>query len=695
MTERQGAAAGARRPWGGARWGRARPDLLVLSALIAIGCAGCGKEEQTPQRGAEQPVAQDAAAPAPAKRVVILGFDGVEPTIVEAMMEQGQLPNLSKLRERGTYSRLGTTTPPQSPVAWSSFATGKHPDGHGIFDFLVRDPSNYRPSVGYGQIFLTALAPDGSVKTPARQVTARIGRTFWDVADEQGVRARVLNVPFVAPPDHLTHGKVLCGLGIFDIRGMHGLSFSIAEEHAQVEKIPGGLRLPLRFQNGVAKVGVPGYAAPRRRSDDAAGRSNKYVELPLVIEADRDKHTATVRLGSKTLSLQVGQWSEWVESSLQVTAKFTVHAISRFNLIKADSQVELYMTCLQYHPRQPLAEFASPPDYAAELADRYGLYKTVGWAYDTGAVRQETLTEAGFLADIKETMTWRERLTLDELDRNDSDLLISVWTATDRVAHLFWRFRDPQHPLYTEEGARQYGDVVEKTYRRMDEIVGKVAQRISDKDLFMVLSDHGFGTFRTEFNVNAWLVRNGYATVIGQQDAATAVGNRPYLQDFDWSRTRAYSMGLSAVYLNLIDRERDGIVRPEEAQPLVQEIRRELLEATDPATGETIFAEVYTSEGFAGAGAARAPDLLLAFKNGYQMSRIAATGAVPEGLFAPCLDKWSGEHAAYDHRQVPGILFANLALSEAPPEIIDLAPTALRFLGKAAPPDFQGKSLLP
>jgi hypothetical protein len=81
------------------------------------------------------------------RRVVILGLDGLEPSLTEEFLEEGILPNLAKLKELGSYRRLGTTCPPLSPVAWSSFTTGTNPGKHNIFDFISRDPSSYQPTM--------------------------------------------------------------------------------------------------------------------------------------------------------------------------------------------------------------------------------------------------------------------------------------------------------------------------------------------------------------------------------------------------------------------------------------------------------------------------------------------------------------------------------------------------------------------
>jgi predicted AlkP superfamily phosphohydrolase/phosphomutase len=430
---------------------------------------------------------------------------------------------------------------------------------------------------------------------------------------------------------------------------------------------------------------VPGFRHPADKH---------FLEVPLKVVVDRAAKTVAFEIQGQTAKLAEGTWSEWLEWTFDVSPQFKVRAISRLHVLEAGERVRLYMTCLQMHPRAPLAPISTPEDYAGRLADRYGLFKTIGWCHDTKALQQNDMTDDLFLDDARRTMAWQEVLMLDELDLGSFDLLIAAWTATDRVAHMFWRFRDPKHPLYTEDGAKKYGRAVEETYKKMDEIVGKAMGKLAPKDLFMVLSDHGFHSFRKGFSVNTWLVRNGYLAIKGQTDPAAAFTNTKYLEDFDWSRSKCYGLGLGSLFLNLKGREGQGIVAPEEATALLAEIKNKLLAITDPETGDKVFQAIYTKgEVYKGASEAEAPDIQLGYAEGYQTEKASAAGAAPEKLFAPNDDKWSGEHAASDVAGTPGILFANKKL-DAHPAIIDIGPTALKYLGVDAPPDFEGKLLL-
>lgn len=618
-------------------------------------------------------------------RVIILGFDGVDPDIVQTMMDAGELPHLKSLAEQGAFTELGSSNPPQSPSAWSSFMTSKYPGNHGVYDFLRRTPSRYMPGVGFGSVKQPKLGDDGSLQTPPSFETIRQGQSFWQAANEQGAKVKILSVPFAFPAEDLAESCMLSSLGVPDIRGTTSMFYLLSDQLTGAEDFSGGTAVPLNFENAISTVAIKGLRKPGTRDE---------VSVDITVAANRDENSVTITIpGNEPVTLNEGEWSRWTEWTFNVSPKYAVKAISRFHALEVGEQVRLYMACLQFHPDDPFIRFTTPPEYASELKDRYGFFKTIGWIYDTHALRQDALTEEVFLEDVRETMAFRERLTLDELDRGNFDLLVSAWTGTDRVGHLFWHHRDPKHPMYSEAGHEKYGRALEETYVKMDEIVGKVLEKAQENDLVMVISDHGFHSFRRGFNVNTWLIREGYLTVQGQSDPATATNPKPFLQGYDWSNSKAYSLGLGSIFLNLKGREGQGTVDPGDADALIAEIQDKLLALTDPETGEKVFTNVYTRDEYEGVAKADAPDLQLGYAEGYQSTKDAAKGSAPANLFEDNDDKWSGEHAASDVATTAGVFFSNKPIEGAEPEIVDIGVTALRYLGKEVPADFEGDPL--
>ena len=620
------------------------------------------------------------------ERVIILGFDGVEPTIVDAMLSDGELPNLARLRETGCYHRLLSSNPPQSPTAWSSFATCANPGRHGIYDFLRRDPATYIPGLGFGGMQPAKVAPDGALLQPAGYVSFRKGETFWAVAAKRGLRAKLLWTPYAYPPEDTPGIQMICGLDAPDIRGTQSTFFALSDRFKQTETVAGGVRIPLRFTGNAADVRIPGLRHPHRKD---------YVEAPLRITVDRERCTVTLDVQGKTITVAERCWSDWIEWTFDISPAFQVRAISKCHVHEAGEHVRIYMSCLQIHPAAPYLPISAPGTYAAQLADRHGLYKTVGWSDDTKALQQDELTEALFLEEAKGNMAWQSLVVLDELEAGHFDLFIAGWTSTDRVAHMFWRYRDQQHPKYESEAPDRFRRAIETLYAQMDEIIGKVMSRITPNDTLMVLSDHGFKGFHTGFSVNTWLARNGYLAVVGQSDPATAFTDARFLQGIDWPCTKAYGLGLGSVFLNLQGREGKGTVSPDEADALLLELREKLLGVKDPESGEPVLHNVYRARDiYHGDCLADAPDLQLGFRDGYQMDKSSASGAVPGNIFAPNDDKWSGEHAAADVRHTPGILFCNRPL-RSEPAIVDIGVTALSRLRIQPPPFYEGNDLQP
>ncbi len=659
---------------------------LLSSTGLGLGMALHGCTEN----GQSQAIAESGQAPQgqiDGRRVVILGFDGMDPRIVSDMMEQGELPHMkSMLDQGGQFQNLASSNPPQSPTAWSSFATCQSPMNHGIFDILRRNASNYLPGLGFGSMSPPELSPLGHVTRPPTYENFREGVNFWKVASDQGLRVKSLLVPYAYPPDELNESsRMLCGLDVPDIRGTQSTYFYFSDALETEERVSGGIRMPLSFDGDQAQITVPGIANPNLR--------NSFATVDLDMSVDRDAGQLRLTFQEQAVTLHAGEWSDWMQWTFSLTNQYDVHALSRFYLISAGDEVALYMTCLQMHPQEPMIPISEPESYSDSLVQRYNYFKTIGWAYDTKALQQGDMNNEMFIEDAWQSMAWKERLLLDELSEGGFDLLMAGWTVSDRVSHMFWPYRDSRHPFYTPELNAQYGRVIEDCYQRLDETVGKVLERLRDDDLLMVMSDHGFHSYHTEFSVNTWLIRHGYLAVKDQDDPETAATEDRYLMGFDWSRSKAYGLGLGMIYLNLEGREGQGIVSASEKGQLMAEIREGLLAERDPETGEPIFSEIYTYENPEGASVEHAPDLLLGYHPGYQTHKASAAGSAPQEVYAPNEDQWGGEHAASDVALTPGILFSNQPLQENA-AIIDLGVTSLRYLEVDAPVEYEGKSLL-
>jgi predicted AlkP superfamily phosphohydrolase/phosphomutase len=162
----------------------------------------------------------------------------------------------------------------------------------------------------------------------------------------------------------------------------------------------------------------------------------------------------------------------------------------------------------------------------------------------------------------------------------------------------------------------------------------------------------------------------------------------------DWSRTRAYGLGLNGLYLNLKGREREGIVEPgAAADALLSEIREKLLEVRDPQNNQTTITRVdRASDVYQGPYARQGPDLLVGYNRGYRAGWQTILGNFPADVFENNTNPWSGDHCM-DYTLVPGVLLSNRAIDAANPALTDIAPTIFAQFGIPQPGGMMGHSV--
>jgi predicted AlkP superfamily phosphohydrolase/phosphomutase len=628
--------------------------------------------------------------------VVVLGFDGCDPNLAAKWMAEGKLPHLAELAREGTFKPLGTTNPPESPVAWASFATGLNPGGTGIYDFLKRDPETYLPELSLvsrerGK-FLWGMIP---LKMP-KVTNLRSGVPFYKAVADAGYKTTVIRMPLEFPPASIPGGKLWSGLGVPDLRGTWGTFFYFGSDLTPWDTGDtefGGKLVRLQVRGTHAASSIEGPADPT---------SEKFTRLSVPIEFDLspDAKSVTINLQGQSAKLGERQWSYWFHAKFRVSPFLHLSAICRFYVLQASPDLRVYMSPLNLDPEDPPLPISSPPEYSAELAKKHGLMKTLGWWHDTWALNEERIDEGTFLEDTWRTMQQEREILLDELKNDPPSLLVAVFTATDSVSHMFYRLIDPQHPRYDAALAAKYGNAIELTYERMDAIVGDVIHTMKPGGTLIIVSDHGFHSWRKGFNTNTWLAQNGFMTLRNagfeerQYNLDNLFGQGSFFPNTDWSRTQAYAVGLGQVYLNLRGREKYGIVNSgAEAQRILADLRQKLLAVRDPDTHQPVIENVYLSaEIFHGPRTSEAADLQMSFRDGYRTSWQTSLGAVPSGIIVANMKKWSGDHCASDPSDTQGIFFSNLKFP-ASPSILDISPTVLKLLDVAPPGTLDGHAL--
>jgi predicted AlkP superfamily phosphohydrolase/phosphomutase len=615
------------------------------------------------------------------RRVVVVGLDGLDPGIVGSLLARGELPNLARMRVQGGLGTVATTTPAQTPVAWSSFTTGLNPGGHGIFDFLRRDPTTYLPDLAL------ARYERKNAFTAPRAVNLRQGVTVWERLGEAGVASQIVRCPCTYPPDPMARGgTMLSGMGVPDLRGGLGTgtycTTRAAELAGESERIEA-----LRPEAGRDPVVEGAFVGPR-------GARGQDLTAAFRLEVDAASRRAVLtcpEANPSRVELEVGRWSGWIRIRFKAGLLQAVRGMARVRLMEAtETAVGLYVSPMNFDPEAPLFPISSPAGFAADLAGDLGTFYTTGMVEDHAALSNGRIDEAAFLEQCDEVWDEREAMLLSAIETAPEGLVYCLFDTPDRVQHMFWRFREPDHPANQGQIlSGEWADVVDAQYRRADAAVGAVLDRVGDETLVIAMSDHGFGTFRRCVDVNRWLLDQGLLALADGRRPGAEAGEM--LRGIDWSRTQAYALGLGGIYLNRQGRESQGIVREEQAEEVKERIIAGLAGLRDGAD-VAVRSVLRREDVYRGPCVGDAPDLIVNTARGWRLGWTSSLGGVAESVLSDNTRAWSGDHIV-DPTQVPGFLAMNRPFREDGAQLVDLAPTILRALDVPQGADLEGSSL--
>jgi predicted AlkP superfamily phosphohydrolase/phosphomutase len=589
-------------------------------------------------------------------RTIILGFDAFDPVFCEGLLQKGRLPNLARFLAIDGYRRFEVTNPPQSEVSWTSIATGLNPGGHGIFDFVHRDPNTYTPFV--------SLLPTKRGLGGIQYAPPFSANTFFDQAAKKGYPAISLFWPatFPARPDSLV--KSLPGLGTPDIHGKLGVGtqFSTTQGSDDANR-----KTPVE---SLKSVGKGRFQASLKGPCRSKGGQEEPTLLSYELDI-LDDQRARLEIGNHKLELVLGKWSQIFELSFKMGTFVKVHVLTRVNLTSLSPEVNLYFLPLQINPLHSPWHYAVPPKFVKNSWKANGPFLTIGWPQDTTGLEDGCINDEQFLKLCDSIFETRERILMHQLAEFQEGVLASVFDSLDRIQHMFWR---------------DHVDIIEEWYVKLDGLVGRVEDKIRNKGLknarLLVVSDHGFSNFDHKIHLNRWLIENGY--LVPKEDNDN--GN---LRDVNWQSSQAYGLGLNSIYLNLAGREGQGIVEPSQVEPLTDEISNKLL-AWQDAEGVNVVKSVSTNaEAFAGPLAEYGPDLIVGYAPGYRASPQTGLGEWEKDSLEENRDHWNSDHCI-DPQSVPGVLFSNQGLANFPePSYRDMPVLATGEeleVGSAAPP---------
>jgi len=622
-----------------------RRALMVLAALAASGCG----------HGTHQ-------------KVIVLGIDGMDPGFLERHWTS--LPNLDRLRREGDFRRLGTTIPPQSPVAWSTFITGQDPGGHGIFDFVHRDPATMAPVSAMGETVESRFRlPLGPYELPlwgGKVVTFRKGRAFWELLADRGIPATILRMPTNFPPIRC-QCQELAGMGTPDMQGTYGtFTFYTADPSERSRDVPGGRIVSVNPAGDTVELPIEGPVNSLRKD-------RRRTSVTMRVHLDRVAAAARFDLGASRFILREGEWSEWIRAEFPLIPGVKSRGMLRV-FAKRLWPLAIYISPINIDPAEAEIPISVPGSYSRELAAAIGPFYTQGIAEDTAALRHGVFELQDYLAQSRLVAGERMAMLDHALAGFRGGLFFLHFLGIDQNSHVLWG---------------RHEDLLLDTYRLVDAAVGRVMRRAGEATL-VVMSDHGFAPFNRAMHLNTWLMREGFLTL----DNPANTGDAELFAHVDWSRTQAYALGLNGLYLNLRGRERRGTVASgEEAELVLRVITRRLLEYRDPQSGRPPVARVYSPrQVFRHDALQMAPDLIVGYSPDYRSSWQSALGAVPSATIEDNRDAWIGDHCiAAD--QVPGVLLVNRKIRLANPWLADLTATIVRQFGVPPPAEMRGRTV--
>lgn len=642
---------------------------------------------------AAAPFMNFAAGGSARKKMIVLGIDGMDPSITYQLMKQGQLPNIKKLAEKGTFTMMRTTLPPHSPVAWGSFITGSDPGTFGIFDWVHRNPENYFPESSWAQTFPAEwMVKLGKYQIPLKSgkvVLRREGTPFWDYLQKRDIEATIFKVPSNYPPSE-SKQRTLSGMGTPDILGTYGMYTLFTSDEAESEKdiSPNNLYYAYINEDNVMENGI--IEGPKNDLVE----DGENVEVPFKVYLDYRHKTARIDVQGKEILLAENQLSDWVEIEFPLIKNLSsITGMVQFYLLEMGEKFRLYVSPIHISPADPALPISTPSSYSEELAKNCGLFHTINLPADTKALSQQTFSMENYIVQSMSVFQESKRMFNYEFERflgQKSGLLFFYFSAVDQGQHMFWALNDQSHPYYHPDEHEKYGYIHHELYRIHDKIIGDVLKRCPDDVSIMVISDHGFNPFHRKVNINNWLYQEGYLklTVDRPEEGVDVLGYG------DWSTTRAYFMGLNGLYLNLKGREGQGIVPPSGRRALLIEIKGKLEQLRDPQNGERVISQAYISEDhFSKDFLDRAPDIIMGFNRGYRCGDSAALGGFSREIIADNLDWWSGDHLI-DPALIPASFISNFKINKKLPHIQDMAPTILKYFGINHFPTMKGTPII-
>jgi predicted AlkP superfamily phosphohydrolase/phosphomutase len=652
-------------------------------------------------------------------RMVVLGIDGMDPEILaEAIaLYPERMKNFKRLAEEGGINSLGTSVPPQSPVAWSNFITGRNPGGHGIYDFIRADRTTRAAMPGNAIIEDADNLPlwgDWQLPLSGGSESLRTGESFWVTLANHGVPADIWRMPANFPVEP-AEGLSFPGMMTPALDSAYGV-FKVFSTDPPIDfSSTNGKYIQVRELNGVIRTSIEG-------PPNSYKVGNPPVSTELTFYLDHDSNAVAIEGNGQVIVLEPGEWSdfmtlEWAPVPMGAQNQT---GIVRFYLRSMAPEFEMYASPVNIDPMDSAAGVSEPPEAAVELAESIGMYYTQGMAEEVNGLKSGVLSDTEFMDQTKLIYNQRVNMmdyALDKYLEKDGGFFFFYYSTVDLNCHMMWRFHDEDHPQYeqiaelAEEDSSEWSgrdgskwkEVIYDLYLLMDPVLGKVRERVGDDATIVVMSDHGFAPYRRKFSLNRWLYEEGYLVFRDDFGPELERSDPKYKQvpiysghgqpsTIDWTKTRAYGMGFNGLYLNAKGRELDdpetlevdesGIVNlGAEGDALLAEIKAKLEAIRDEDGTQVILTADLAKDVYVGERVAEAPDIQVGYNAGYGNSDASSLGRVPSYVLTDNIGgTFNGNHLMAPE-VVAGILLTNGQVLPGAHALEDLTVDILKHYG--------------
>jgi len=526
-------------------------------------------------------------------------------------------------------------------------------------------------------------------------LNTRKGTAFWEILEDHNVPATIFKIPANYPPSE-TGQKTLSGMGTPDIIGTLGV-YTVYSDDSKYQYSDLRQNAKIRTVQIIDNQFTDFVFGPE--NSIIAGDVKPDTTLPLTVHIDPDNPIVKIVIGDKDdepkeIILKQGEWSDFVSMDFEIVPMVVaVPGITKFYLKEVRPNFTLYCDPINISPESPIPDISTPASWASELYEKHGYFYTKGMPEATNALEDGVLTYDEYSVHSKMIQEKRKEIFFDMLADHKSGVLFYYFCSGDLDSHMMWRCMDKNHPTYDPN--RGHEDFLQKLYQDFDNVVGKVMKEIDEKDTLIIMSDHGFAPFYRSFNINTWLLNNGFIT-LKLDPGANRDPEAKHFGEVDWQKTIAYAYGFTGIYINKKGRGPDSktCVPLDQVDAIVNDLCAKLKKVTDPKTGEKLFYDVYkTRNEYSGVVASDAPEIVAGFNRGFRISNETAEGCMPMEEIQDNLKCWGGCHIM-DPNVVPGVLFTNRKIIADNPHLVDLPVTILKEYNIEKLPDMEGRPVL-